>query len=102
MAHWIFHRQQYWCMTPPTKAQIHSHRDLIVWQRAMQLVKETYRVTAGLPSHELYGLASQMRRAAVSIAANIAEGQARGATRDFPSDRERLAPGARDVLRVEQ
>lgn len=69
-------------MTLP-KARVHSHRDLIVWQRAMELVAATYRLTTQLPHHELYGLTSQMRRSAVSIAANIAEGQARRTTKDY-------------------
>jgi four helix bundle protein len=51
-----------------------SFRDLIVWQKAHQYALATYKLTADLPRHETYGLASQMRRAAVSTAANIAEG----------------------------
>jgi len=70
-------------MAPPRKAQVLSHRDLIVWQRALDLVRETYRVTAGFPRREEFGLVSQMRRAAVSVSANIAEGHARGTTRDY-------------------
>ena len=70
-------------MASPAKPRIRSHRDLIVWQRAMQLVKETYRVTVRLPAPELYGLTTQMRRAAVSVAANIAEGHGRRAPRDY-------------------
>jgi four helix bundle protein len=49
-------------------------QDLIVWQKAHRLVLDVYRVTKDFPSHETYGLRSQIRRAAVSIAANIAEG----------------------------
>jgi four helix bundle protein len=49
----------------------------------MEVVRETYRVTQTLPKTEVYGLTAQMRRAAVSIAANIAEGHARNATRDY-------------------
>jgi four helix bundle protein len=64
-------------------SKVRSYRDLIVWQRATELVRETYRLTTRLPTQEMYGLTSQMRRAAVSIAANIAEGQARRATRDY-------------------
>ncbi len=52
-------------------------RDLLVWQKAMTLVTDVYRVTACFPKEELYGLTSQVRRAAVSIPSNIAEGQAR-------------------------
>lgn len=51
-----------------------SFRDLIVWQKAHASVLATYRLTSGFPRQETYGLTSQMRRAAVSIPANIAEG----------------------------
>jgi four helix bundle protein len=53
-----------------------SYRDLIAWKKAMELVKQIYDVTDSFPQHELYGLTSQLRRAAVSIPSNIAEGQA--------------------------
>ena len=53
-----------------------SCRELVVWQKAMDLVVEMYRITRLFPKSELYGLASQMQRAAVSIPSNIAEGQA--------------------------
>ncbi|CAN5307904.1 four helix bundle protein [soil metagenome] len=62
---------------------IRSYRDLEVWQKAMDLAVECYRVTAGLPKSEMYGLTSQIRRAAASVAANIAEGRGRRSTRDF-------------------
>ena len=55
---------------------MHGHRDLMVWQKAMDLVTEIYRVTRTFPKEELYGLTSQIRRAAVSIPSNIAEGHA--------------------------
>ena len=51
-----------------------TFEDLVVWQKAHQLVLDVYRVTAGFPKSETYGLTSQFRRAAISIAANIAEG----------------------------
>jgi four helix bundle protein len=54
-----------------------SYQDLLAWQKAMELITEVYRETLGFPPEELYGLTSQMRRAAVSIASNIAEGQGR-------------------------
>lgn len=54
-----------------------SYRDLEVWQKAMNLVVECYRSTEQFPKSEMYGLTSQLRRAAVSIPANIAEGQGR-------------------------
>ncbi len=56
---------------------VKNYRELIVWQKAMDLVELIYQVTKNLPKEELYGLTSQMRRAAVSIPSNIAEGQAR-------------------------
>ncbi len=60
-----------------------SYRDLEVWQKAMTVAKEVYAATAGFPDHERFALVIQMRRAAVSIASNIAEGHARGATGEF-------------------
>ena len=54
-----------------------SHKDLIVWQKSMSLVKHLYEVTRKFPKEELFGLTSQMRRAAVSIPSNIAEGYGR-------------------------
>jgi four helix bundle protein len=62
---------------------VKSYRDLKVWQKAMLLAREIYSVTSGFPREELYGLASQMRRACVSIPSNIAEGHARGALREY-------------------
>ena len=56
------------------RAPARSFEDLIVWQKAHQFVLSVYRMTRAFPKEELYGLASQFRRAAVSIAANIAEG----------------------------
>jgi len=54
-----------------------TYRDLIVWKQGMALVEECYRLTATFPKTELYGLTSQLRRAAVSIPANVAEGHSR-------------------------
>ncbi len=54
-----------------------SYRDLLVWQKAIKLVEEIYRLTKLFPKDELYGITSQVRRAAVSIPANIAEGYGR-------------------------
>jgi four helix bundle protein len=65
------------------KKKIESHRDLLVWQKSMDLVEAIYRVTLKLPSHEQYGLISQLRRAAVSIPSNIAEGYGRQSTGNY-------------------
>ena len=54
-----------------------KHRRILAWQLARQLIREVYRVTKAFPAHERYALTIQLRRAAVSVAANIAEGQAR-------------------------
>ena len=54
-----------------------SHKDLIVWQKSMLLVKRLYEVTSSYPKDEIFGITSQMRRAAVSIPSNIAEGHGR-------------------------
>ena len=64
-------------MSVSSPGKIQSYRDLVVWQKAMDLVVTAYRIAARLPDHERYGLATQMRRAAVSIPANIAEGYGR-------------------------
>ncbi len=62
---------------------IKTHKDLKVWQEAMKLAKEVYSLTAGFPREEIYGPTSQMRRAAVSVPSNIAEGAARASNREF-------------------
>jgi four helix bundle protein len=62
---------------------VQHYRELIVWQKAMNLVESVYRATNGFPHAEIYGLTSQIRRAAVSVASNIAEGQGRNTTKDF-------------------
>ncbi|MBC7076494.1 MAG: four helix bundle protein [Syntrophomonadaceae bacterium] len=60
-----------------------SHHRLEAWQEAMELVKQIYSLTAQFPKEEMYGLASQMRRSAVSVPSNIAEGAARNSEREF-------------------
>jgi len=62
---------------------VRRHHDLKVWQVSIQLVKKIYVVTTAFPNEETYGLVSQMRRAAISIPSNIAEGAARGGTKEF-------------------
>jgi four helix bundle protein len=59
------------------------HKRLVVWQESVSLVGEVYRMTKRFPAQELYGLTSQLRRAAISIPSNIAEGAARNTKRDF-------------------
>jgi len=63
--------------------QIRSFRDLRVWQAGIDLVRQVYELTSKLPRSEVYGLASQMQRAAVSIPSNIAEGHARESTKEY-------------------
>lgn len=60
-----------------------NYKDLIVWQKGIALAKAAYQLTSKFPSEEKFGLVSQMRRAAVSIPSNIAEGQARHTTGEF-------------------
>lgn len=67
---------------PPAQA-IRDYKDLQVWQKAMALAKQVYQMTQTFPSEEKFGIDSQMRRAAVSVPSNIAEGQARNTTGEF-------------------
>ncbi len=60
-----------------------SYRDLIAWQKAMKLVTEIYAATQRFPTEERFGITNQLRRAAVSVPSNIAEGQARFSQREF-------------------
>ncbi|MGE0682723.1 MAG: four helix bundle protein [Candidatus Binatia bacterium] len=60
-----------------------NYRDLVAWQQAMDLVDLIYRLTKGFPREEVYGLTSQLRRAAVSVPSNIAEGQGRRSKAEF-------------------
>ncbi|GAA5163489.1 four helix bundle protein [Viridibacterium curvum] len=60
-----------------------KHRDLLAWQHAIALVKAVYQLTTGFPDSEKFGLTAQMRRAAISIPSNIAEGAARNTTKEF-------------------
>lgn len=60
-----------------------SYQNLVAWQRAMELVAVVYKVTRAFPKEEVYGLTSQLRRAAVSVPSNIAEGQGRKGNGEF-------------------
>jgi four helix bundle protein len=62
---------------------VQNYKDLVAWQKAMDLVVEIYQTTADFPTGERFGLTNQVRRAAVSIPSNIAEGQGRGPSQDF-------------------
>jgi len=62
---------------------LQSYKDLIAWQKAMDLVIAIYKASAGFPKEEIYGLTSQVRRAAVSIPSNVAEGQGRRNDKEF-------------------
>jgi len=63
--------------------KIKSYNDLITWQKGIELVKEVYKAAQSFPKEEIYGLTSQIRRSAVSIPSNIAEGHARNTTGEF-------------------
>ena len=62
---------------------VHGYKELIVWQKSMDLVTRIYQITESFPREEIYGLVSQMRRAAVSRPSNIAEGRLRGTKKDY-------------------
>lgn len=62
---------------------VQNYRQLIVWQKAMEFVKYVYDLTRKFPKEELFGLTLQIRKAVVSVASNIAEGQARNSTKEF-------------------
>lgn len=64
---------------------VKSYRDLLVWQRSIQLATAVYRLTNDFPREEMYGLTSQLRRASVSVASNIAEGYERGSKGEYKS-----------------
>ena len=64
-------------------AAVNSYRDLLVWQKAMGLVIEIYKITQAFPATEVYALTTQIRRCAVSIPSNIAEGYGRNSTADY-------------------
>lgn len=60
-----------------------DYKDLVVWQKSLELVKDVYKTTASFPTEERFGLISQMRRCAISIPSNIAEGSIRKTRKDF-------------------
>ena len=64
-------------------AVVESFRELLVWQRAIEMTVQVYKATSSFPREEIYGLTSQLRRASVSVASNIAEGQGRSSAGEF-------------------
>lgn len=62
---------------------IKDYKDLKIWQKGIEIVNDTYRLTGQFPKYELYGLSNQMRRSAVSIPSNIAEGYVRNHTKEY-------------------
>ena len=81
----IRHSDRRICVRPFVRRRVmgESYRDLIAWQRAMRLVTRIYEATRAFPRDELYGLTNQLRRSAVSVPSNIAEGQARFSRKEF-------------------
>jgi four helix bundle protein len=63
--------------------EVRSYKDLVAWQKSMDLVTAVYRASQGFPKEEIFGLVSQIRRAAVSVPSNIAEGHARTSKKEF-------------------
>lgn len=63
--------------------EVRSYKDLVAWQKSMDLVTAVYRISQGFPKEEIFGLVSQIRRAAVSVPSNIAEGHARTSKKEF-------------------
>ena len=66
-----------------SEEKIRTHKDLDAWKRGMALARDVYAITRSFPASEVYGLTNQVRRAAVSIPSNIAEGAARGTDNEF-------------------
>jgi four helix bundle protein len=65
------------------RREVANHKDLEVWKQAIELAKAVYELTSGFPASEIYGLVSQMKRSAISIPSNIAEGAARNSDKEF-------------------
>lgn len=81
-------------------SEIKSYKDLIVWQKSIDLVTKIYQLTENFPKEEIYALTNQMRRCAVSIPSNIAEGRGRGTRKDF-AHFSRMALGSANELETQ-
>ncbi len=81
-------------------SEIKDFKDLVVWQRAMDLVAEVYQVVKKLPKEELYALSDQIRRAVISIPSNIAEGYGRNSSKEF-SHFISIAKGSKSELETQ-
>ncbi len=66
-----------------TMYPVYDHRNLLIWNKAMNFLDEVYRITRKFPRDEMFGLTNQLRRAVVSIPSNIAEGHGRGSAKEF-------------------
>jgi len=77
-----------------------TYRDLQVWQSSIDLAERLYRLTAGFPTSEIYGLTSQLRRASVSVASNIAEGWGRRSRKEYQRFVQ-MALGSNDELQTQ-
>ena len=78
--------------------KVSSYKDLLIWQRSMDLVERIYKITSKLPATEQWGLTSQMRRSAISVPSNVAEGYGRQATGEY---RHHLSIGRGSLLELE-
>ncbi len=79
---------------------VQHYRELVAWQKAMEIVEHVYRISAKFPREELYGLTNQVRRAAVSVPSNIAEGQGRGIGAEF-AHHLRISNGSRQEVETQ-
>jgi len=73
----------FFCRNKPIMSELRNYRDLITWQMAMELAKEVYRTTMNFPKEERYRITSQIRRSAVSVPSNVAEGHSRNSTGEY-------------------
>ena len=79
---------------------VRHYRELIAWQKSMDLVEAVYRISKAFPKEEMYGLTNQVRRAAVSVPSNVAEGQGRGVGAEF-AHHLRISNGSRQEVETQ-